>query len=327
MRWPAAMLFLALVSCLYAQEDPAEQIKDYEDSQYPAFIDAVEITPAPIHEEAEENPATPLPTLRPDILVTDPASTTTWAQVRESLHTNLEELRLSLISGGSAEEIEKKRNAFALDLERILIMAPHQAPNQQKGLDYYQKRIDIQLGFFIEQFAEGDFRRAESSEEMLRLSLEEFDYLLFQSDLDRGSSGTFQNIPEDWNPRTFQRHDFSQIIRGWSGRKLLDAYEDRLGEIRWRFEERGSFDSSRAAVEMGELARQLATRLYEVPINSRPGFQDAVLRLDVLSENLHDFLSKENKPYTRRHLRVIEDAIQDVKAYLELREEIVRNRS
>ncbi len=306
-----------------AQDAPSEddlarerlrQLRDFRQSQYPGFVSEEAVAPTPAPE-----PSVP-PTPAPQLLVDDTPSTTTWFQTRERLEPGMEEIRMLMISRATSQEIAAQEEKFIGDLDAVVRMANFQAPGQAGGLGAIRSRIVRQLGYLIEDYAAGEWRKLETTEELLRRSMKEAQYLLFRSDLDRGlASPAATVLPADWDTSRFGSPRFAAQIADWDGARLLGSYRGRHAQIESALRRNRQFHDPIAAREMAELARQLATRVNEVPVTSATAFRDAALRLDVLAENLDDQLAAQNTLYARRQLRLMGHAIDDVEAYLALR--------
>ncbi len=309
-----------------------DRVKEVEDNLYPSFVDTKGEDPSPTPtpgaepdrtqqaEPGQRSPEAPTasPTPVPELLVTDLASTQTWTQVRNRLEPDLEELRSLMISRAEKKPLFEQYDRVIQNFDLIIRMAPYQAPLQEKGLRLYRGRITKQVDYLLEDYLQERWRQFENTDELLRDATEEFQYLLFQSDLDRGAAERgFYDLPENWTPPSIPDERFSEEIAAWSTDKIVSAYRRRWGDLQYSVEEKRDFKRRRRqALEMGMLARELATRIYDVPVESRTGFQNAALQMDVQAQNLADYLQTENRPYALQQLRAIDNTLERTEIFL-----------
>ena len=335
-RW---ILGIVLFLCVFsvgrpgAQEtvaaDPAreKELRDFQGTLYPGFLsEDRETTASERIAEADVQTSDSLEavaSIRQQVLADDLASTVTWTNTRARLDPGMEEVRMLMLASANPEEVEAAAEKFLADLEAILAMAPYQAPGQETGLVIYRDRIRRQLTLILSDYRMHESAQLQSTDELLRLSMDEFHRLLFHSDLDRGSgSDGYRRVPDDWKVGDFTEPAFAEHIAGWSGSQLVAGYADRV-EILTEALRRKKLSRNRdpiVAIEMGELARELARRTYEVPVTSQVPFRNTALRLDVLAENLYDYIKADNGPYARRQLRVMGKTAGEAQAFLALRD-------
>lgn len=322
---PILLFCLSIAANLSAQEPPSlEELRRMQ--QYPDFVgNTREATPSPtptpaaVDETDEQSGRTP--TQRTQILVEDLASTNSWTQVQGLLEPELEEMRMLMLSSAPSAEIADQQERLEAILNLIVAMSPYQAPLQENGLAFYSERIKRQLDFLVVDYRDQAWRQWENTDELLSRSIREWNYLLQQSDLDRGADVEDRyGLPDDWEPGTFEIGEFREMISAWNARRLLAGYTERHSSIQHALERRDDFRFTAQAREMGELARELATRIYEVPLTSRIAFRNNALRMDVQAENLSNYLEQDNRPYALRQLRYIEDTMEQADAFLRLRE-------
>lgn len=325
----ACMIAVVLMhGALGAQQAPVipqekkDELRDVGNTAYPDFVSR---PGAPLPESPDEGTTATLegesvPQDRPQLLVDDLASSTTWTRTRARIVPGMDEVRMLMLASANPEEVEAAADKVMEDIDLVLRMAPFQAPTQEEGLAIQRDRIERQLELIVDDYAARRLKQMQNTDELLRVSLDEFSRLLLHSDLERGSaSAVLRRIPEDWNVGRFRAPDFAARVSGWSADQLLGAYTERIGVIESALRSKRPPRDSRIGREMGELARQLAGRAYEVPLTSQPAFRNSALRLDVLAENLDQYIRDENGPYAKRQLRFMRYAVRDCQAYLELR--------
>ncbi len=335
-RWILGIVLFLCVHCMggaSAQEtvaaDPAreKELRDFQGTLYPGFLSEDRETTGTVGTVEADSQTTGSPVLeasiRQQVLADDLASTVTWTNTRARLDPGVEEVRMLMLASANPEEVEAAAEKFLADLEAILAMAPYQAPGQQTGLMIHRDRIRRQLSLILSDYRVHELKQMQSTDELLRLSMDEFHRLLFHSDLDRGAGASgYRRVPEDWVVGDFTEPSFAEHIAGWSGSQLLAGYADRM-ELLTEALRRKKLSRNRdpmVAIEMGELARELARRTYEVPVTSQVPFRNTALRLDVLAENLHDYIKADNGPYARRQLRAMSKAADEAQAFLALRD-------
>ncbi|MCC5876352.1 MAG: hypothetical protein JJU11_09070, partial [Candidatus Sumerlaeia bacterium] len=187
------------------------------------------------------------------------------------------------------------------------------------GIEFQRERMEQQILFMVEDFTEGEFRRVSSTNRLLNRSMSELHTLLARSDIDRGWVATdYSELPGGWNPGNFSSPDFARQIRAWNGRTLISEYRNRHSRLAQAHQRRNMRELVWLTYEMGELARELARRTDEVPTLSREPFRNAALRLDVMAENLRDFITESRRLHSRRQLYAINLAIRDAERYLDL---------
>ncbi|CAN5272216.1 hypothetical protein BH09SUM1_BH09SUM1_05280 [soil metagenome] len=251
-------------------------------------------------------------------LVADLQSTETWTQTRERIPPAIEELRLLFLSRAAAKEIDAQEEKLASDIDLIVRMAEFQAPNEERGLDSLSKRMEKQISLVISDYNAGEFVRMGITDDLLRKSLRDWNELLVRSDIERGSQ-RFESQPAGWNVERFADPDFTETARAMDARELLTEYRQRQIDLTNDFRDDRWKSQERSLREMGELARQLADRSYEVPLTSRVTYRNAALRLDVMAENSWDYVRKGNRPYARRQIRAMGKAIDEVDEFLKLK--------
>jgi hypothetical protein len=254
------------------------------------------------------------------VLVGDLASTDTWKLIREHIDPTVENIQVLMVTQEDEKTVKLEYRKLAGDLNALIEMAPYQAPIQLEGLSYYRNRILKQQKYLIQDYINQDAQRFDNTLPLLQLSLSRFNSLLFQSDLDRGAAPPeVYDPPTDWTPKNFQTHNFSNTIKPWTTRHLYDGYVERYNNIVYMMKKNREFRDSETLYEMGEISRELSTRIYDVPVTARMGFRNATLRLDVMSENLLDYTKENNYPHTKRHLYAIKRGIEVVEGYLNLK--------
>ena len=315
-------LLLTLVAGRLAAED------------YPSFVYTGDGAPAAAVPTATPEPvvadeptsapvATPPPTFvdPPRVLVGDLASTRTWTATRARIEPGFEELRVAFIGGASPDEAAASASRLLTDLDAIVQMAATQAPNQEQSIVWFENRLRRQIRMMISDYMMGDRSRIPTTDRMVRKSLMEFQAVLERSDRERGNPdvGRRSGLPTDWASGEQELRDFAAMIGAWSKEQLADEY--RLRAItyydilkRTREEEPALSD----AREMSALARELATRDYELPMASRQPYRNCALQLDVLAENLHDHLRNGRRLHARRQTRLILSTFRQLDSYLEL---------
>lgn len=287
------------------------------------FIDPFEEVEPPPPEPA---PA-PLPSVDPgdrlarrsQVLMFDLATSNTWTATRHHLEEQLEELRLALVTEAPQEEFAVLARDFLVDLDVLVEMAPWQAPLQLQGIEYQRDRIERQVLHLMSDYTEGDARRIATTNELISRSMADLHSLLVRSDRDRGWDAVdYTELPGGWDPGDFISPTFAGHIQAWSGQRLASEYRDRFRRLQIHYRNRTINDQVWMTYEMGEIARELARRSYEVPIVAREPFRNACLKLDVLAENLRDYLEDTRRLHARRQLYSMNLAIRDVERYLEL---------
>ncbi|MCC6546949.1 hypothetical protein IT570_07250 [Candidatus Sumerlaeota bacterium] len=310
-----------MVAAAKAQDTAAPEarkdLQTFQQNAYPSFVTRNEAT-NPVSRPTDET-TTGTVTFTPEVLVDDVQSTTTWMSTRARLQPGLEELRLAMLSTASPTEISDSAQKLYDDISRIEIMAPAQAPVQQGRIGELITRIDKQVEFVVDDYTAGDFKRLQSSQDLLQRSLNDLEQVLRESDLDRGRP--FRPpaaLPVDWNAGAFASPGFADDIRNMRARELLVAYGDRIESIAsgLKHNRQAPERDLEIAVEMGELARHLAERSNEVPVASQVPFRDAALRLDVISECLFEYIRDGRNTYTRRQLRHARETLNRCQAYL-----------
>lgn len=326
------VLFACLVAAPAQDTSVLDRLREMEQSQYPDFVGAtpvptpvivdidIETTPV-IVGESKDTTASLAAAVSPQVLAADLESTVTWTQTRQRVDPGMEDLRLLLLSGPTADEVDKQIAKIETDLDLILRMAPFQAPNQESALGTVRRRIGRQLEILGEDYAVGELRRLPTTDELLRKSFSEWSDILVEADAERGlpslDSGA---LPPAWANTSYSLPNFAKRLPSWPTTRLIEEYAERQQSIRVRLRRKPEAWDLNAAVEMGEIARQLATRVRDVPVASRKPFQNSALRLDVLSEALFQYMKAGDYLHAKRHLRVTEQALGDCRKYLELRE-------
>lgn len=337
-----AVLLLAARPSLFAQDNATtstlQTIRQLQGSMYPEFVSRSEARvvpefelPAPAIDEApdpnapEEEPtpeAEIAPTPRPpvQVLVDDVASTTTWSATRTRIDKGLEDLRLAMLTRSPSGDVAAIFETIKGDFARMALMAPVQAPQQEQGLDFYRERIERQLSLMVRDYTDDRLDRLQNIDSMLRESMENYRELLFRSDLDRGARvERLDVLPPNWNHRPVRNRQFETEIVGWDAQRLLDEYRGRAADLEYALRRDRDVNYSVLTEEMGALAREAARRGYEVPIASQAAFRNASLRLDVLSQNVVDYLREGNEPHARRQLILCRRAADHVQDYLDLK--------
>ncbi|MEO8376338.1 MAG: hypothetical protein ABI579_01595 [Candidatus Sumerlaeota bacterium] len=320
------LFFCVLATMAHGQQptpiavDPAvrKSIQDFQQNSYPAFITDLTITPQPAPRANDEETTAPI-TRGPELLVDDVESTTTWINTRARLQPALEELRLTMLSSAADSEISAATEKLSQDLSRVAIMAPGQAPLHSDEVASILNRIDKQVEFILNDYSARDFKRLQSSQDLLQRSVDDLEQVLRESDEDRGKPGSAPvAIPNDWNADGFSSEAFADGIRTMRARETLSAYSERIDTLASKLHSRrlSSNRDVEVAVEMGELARHLALRANEVPVTSQVPFRNAALRLDVLSESLGEYIRDDKSAYTKRQLRYARDCVQRCEGFL-----------
>ncbi len=248
----------------------------------------------------------------------DRPSTETWHATRARVGPALATLRGMLDGQATGGEVAAQVEGLLAEYEAVVGMAAVQAPRQAQALHALRNRLERQLLYIADDYARARWRQLRNTEELLARNAAEFDRLLLQSDLDRGDAREgVALLPRGWNPGYFVLPEFAQTIGGWSADRLLDEYETRFEYIEQQLKTREA-PSRMATLEMGELARRLATQTARVPVNARVPLRNAALRLEVLAEVIDEYLREDNRLYALRQLRETGRAIGDVRAYLEM---------
>ncbi len=320
-----------------AQEESnaAERLKELQRETYPSFINDTP-PPQPLPSQIEDTSDIQLPpeksaepaTVEDEVdplmmgefatLTADIASTQTWSVSRKRVFDSIEELRISIFTDATPEQIQIEASEVNAYMKILTDAARFQAPAQRSALQFQQGRLSRQLEFLLEDYRRERWDHLSTTDELIRMTMDEVDYLLYRSDLDRGAP-IREYLPRDWNPGTFRDPDFQEMIISWSATRLVQAYKDRIDILDHRVKNRKLSYNSDYTREMGELARELAIRINEVPVSSQTAFRNSALRLDVMAESLQDFMEEGNRPYSRRHIRFLKDAINETEAYLKLR--------
>lgn len=280
--------------------------------------------------EESEPPPTPAPppppmvdpgdrfARRTQVLTHDLATSNTWTATRNHLEGQLEEMRVAILTNAPANEFALLARDFLVDLDVLVEMAPWQAPLQLEGVEYQRDRIEQQVLFLVEDYSAGDTRGVANTNRLISRSMAELHSLLVRSDRDRGWDAIdYTELPGGWNPGDFSLPSFAGQIQSWSGRRLASEYRARFERLQFHYRDRTITDHAWMTYEMGEIARELARRSHEVPIVSREPFRNASLKLDVLAENLRDYLEDSRRPHARRQLYSMNLAIRDVERYLD----------
>lgn len=345
------MIFIAAAGTVSGNDNEEEEarrrlreLQDFRQHHYPGFIsgnnNAPARTPAPppavvpdeamdVADEEEEETvilrdvvrATPLPDFNaPIVLAGDLLTTDTWHATRRRLEPGIEEMRMLMLARALSEEVDAQLDEVLYDFRLIVTMADIQAPTQRDSLALYRDRIARQLNLIADDYRFGRWRQIENTDELLRFSVESFLYLLEESDADRGAEDLIpQFLPPNWRVSpAFEDVGFRQLIMGYNGRRLLAEYDARRASVYTALRRNRPYQDLHTAVEMGELARELARRIHEVPASSETAFRDSALRLDVLAENLHDYLREENRLYALRQLRHMSKTQDEIATYFTL---------
>lgn len=315
-----AVLAMVLVAGAAAQQTPddlLERLRDYERSLYPQFVEDAAGASTPTATTTPPTQNAYIPPV-PDVLAADLSSTTTWRQTRTRLEPQFDDLQAVVLLGSPAAEVRTSTEALLRDVRLLTEMAPFQAPNQQPALEFYERRLDRLVELLLQDYQRSDQRQLANSVRLLEESFREYAQLLVQAEREAGyeAADRFYRLPDGWQvtaPRP--RESFTGRVAGWEPAKLLQAYEQRLRDLEAIIGQERDLWRPELAVEMGELARIMATRTSELPVASRLPFQHAALQLDVQAEALHEYLVEGNKLYARRHLRVIRHTVQEAEAY------------
>jgi len=319
----ALIMLLALITAASPAED------------YPSFVYTNEAaapaatpvsTPTTVSADApttETPAATPVPTFiePPRVLVGDLASTRTWTATRARIEPGFEELRVAFIGGAPPDEAAAVASRLLTDLDALVQMAPTQAPNQEDSIVWFESRLRRQILMMIPDYFVGERARIATTDRMVRKSLMEFQSVLERSDRERGNPevGRRSGLPNDWAEGEPELRDFSAMIAAWTKEQLADEYRLRaityFDSLKRTKEQELSLSDAR---EMSALARELATRDYELPMASRQPYRNSALQLDVLAENLHDHLRNGRRLHARRQTRLILATFRQLDSYLEL---------
>lgn len=338
------LLGVSLVSADTADEAArrAKELEAFRESQYPRFVggSAPVATPTPsptrtpvpdaaergvqIDDEVDafteviELPGEPrMPAeIEADVLVADITSTTTWMRVRERMEPHLEQLRILVITSATMEDLVSQTANFSTDLGVLAESAAFQAPRQREAIVYTTSLLQRYLRVLESDYIPADPGRAGTVLPLLGRSMAELEILLAMSDEDRGMDAPGWRLPADWDVGGFRAPDFAPTIATMAADQLLAEFRFRNASLQRNLRLPPAQWDLQSVLEMGELARELANRVQELPASSRTGFRNAALRLDVLAESLHDFMSEGNYLYARRHQRTVEWAARDVENYL-----------
>jgi hypothetical protein len=287
---------------------------------YPSFIGSATPTPTPPPIElAESLPLTEFG----QVLAGDALSTQTWTLVRARVEPALEAVRVQILLAATDEEMTQAESTVEEALAAVEKLAPAYAPSQQQALRSLANRILRLVSLMLSDSRAGESARVSTSDRLLRRATEEWNQLLARSDAERGLPPEYLVLPpRGWNVGYFELPDFRGRIMGWSIDQLIVEYRSRLLTIEESFHPKRRCEevSLTGVREMGELARELASRTWEFPHNSREPFRNSALRLDVMAENLHDYLREDNALYAKRQLRTIDRAMRETEAFLTLRQ-------
>ncbi len=321
------LLLLAIAIPAFSQTEESdaklEELQKLQEAMYPDFIGSATpaptpTAPSPVAETPETVPAYNFPD-QLEVLAGDLSSTSTWIATRDRLEPGFEELRIMMLTSAPPDEVSQQIISLTIDLEVIGKMSAAQAPRQTDSIARTNSRIETQLEYMGGDYLQGAWRQLGNTDQLLRGEVDGLLRLLRDSDRDRGAAIGAETIPSDWEVGGFRHPSFRERIRGWQTSRLMEGFRNRREALVSLA--KGGFQPPDAeyAREMGELARELATRQSDVPVTSRLAYRNATLRLDVMAENLLDFLQDNQSLHARRQARALEDAEADVQAFLELR--------
>lgn len=329
----AAILVLA-ASAARAQEavspQKAAELRQLRESLYPDFLsgtessrptlDPIEPPATPTPAEAPAEPAEEAARLvterldrRPQVLAADLSSTTTWLETCARLPKRLEDLRLALLVEASDPEVAAAQDALMIDAERLVEMSATFAPTVVDGARWYAERLARQTELMIRDYRAEDARRALNTDAMADRTVAQLLALLARGSAPAATTGPAASLLAGWDPGEFRVPGLAARLKGYSRAELFDEYEQRLEAIARGVVGQRVLLYRSLAVEMGEVARELATRADDLdPLSQRP-FVNAALRLDVMAENLHDNLDDRTRAHARRQIAAITEALRDAR--------------
>lgn len=327
-----ALLLGSLLAPFFAaaQNSALDDIRDMEDSLYPDFVrggertEPAESPTAPAYEGQPFEIApvpTPPPTPMPLVLAADLESTATWRAARNRLDPAFEELRVLLISNANETEFQDQVSRIGEELDLLAAMGPYQAPNQAEAIAYRTGLLKGYMKVLGENRRAGDRQQIMTSDSLISRTMAELRQLMMDSDAERlDPRASLWSLPGGWSEPRLTLPDFQLTMAAWDAERLHQAYAIRLSEVRRRLRKDPETWQPRLAAELSEIARALARRTNEMPVSSQEGFRNAALRLDVLSEVLYDYMREENYLYLKRHVRLTEQAWEQVDAYFKIKQ-------
>ena len=294
LRYSGRTLVLLFFPTAFAH---AQQARDY-----PGFV-AIDDTPTSVSITAPV----------PQLLTSDDLTTTTWLAVRARipnvfrlLNEERNPARFSLLA-----------NELAADLVRLEILAVSQAPDSAAIVEQETTRARSQLTVAIGAVL--DRRAAPTATlELLGETL-----TLLERDIARAElpESTAPNSALNWtSPPGLTNDRFARDIAEWNGARLQREMRVRAALLqRVLAGPRDQWPEKSEVIELAELARALADRPEEVPYASRVTFRQAALRIEVVAQNLSDFVKDRNRAQARRQVRVLRECLHDTQLFLELR--------
>lgn len=281
-------------------------------------------TPTPTPTATPTPPPTPSPTPTPTpapspvILVPVDPTAEAWRAARLRLYERAAELREGLgLPLGQWDATAAIASARA-DVATFRAYAVPLAPDQLPAIDATIARLDAQCETLAGLLTQrGDRRRLEGAMQQIESSLARLDELALEGDLaaGRASEWGFVLRPPDWGALRYPEGAAADATARMDARQLLGALADRqrvLGDSNLRALD----DAEPIAREMGELARALVRRQGEVRSLSRPGFRNAALRLEVMSENVVEYARTRDRLNVRRQAREMHAVLKELAGYL-----------
>lgn len=264
-----------------------------------------------------------------EVLAVDEPTSTTWTATRHRLATHSAGLLELARANRDHEAFEETVNNLTGDLRDMEDLSARMTPNQAAEISGLVDRADKLLELLAADYLEGTPRELQTSLRLLQDTLAAIERAAAEGDRESGRavSEVSRYLPPDWGNLRFGNESTRRAASTMPAADLLRTMDESRRVLADRSTHELPPWAEEEARRLGEMARALVYRQGEMPELMRPGFRNAALRAEVISENLVEFTREKRQAHFVRQLEAFGEALDSLNGYLEMRDRVAARES